>query len=80
MDRINKFLKRLTHKERNTVFTLLSEIEKGNIETLDIKKLKGHRNVFRVRKGGIRIIFTISVDKSIKIRDVVRRDDRTYNQ
>lgn len=73
-------MKRLTHKERNTVFTLLSEIEKGNIETLDIKKLKGHRNVFRVRKGGIRIIFTISVDKSIKIRDVVRRDDRTYNQ
>ena len=56
---------------------LLSKINAGNYKNLDIKKLKGNENLFRVRKGDIRIIF--SVGESIRALSVSRRNDTTYN-
>lgn len=48
-----------------------------NWRNLDIKKLKGHQNIFRVRKGKIRIIFTKD-KKEILIFSIERRREDTY--
>lgn len=77
MHRIEKFLKKLSRKERAVVKSLLSEINSGNYGNLDLKKLKGEKNLLRVRKGDIRIIF--STGDNIHIFSVSRKNDTTYN-
>lgn len=77
MNRIEKLLKKLSGKERVVIKSLILKIHSGNYKGLDIKKLKGDMNLFRIRKGDIRIIF--STDESINILSISRRNDTTYN-
>ena len=77
MNKIEKLLLKLSKREVAIVKDLLSKINAGNYKNLDIKKLKGNENLFRVRKGDIRIIF--SVGESIRALSVSRRNDTTYN-
>ncbi len=77
MDKIEKALKKLTEKEKKAVKNLLVRIEKGDFRNLDVKKLKGRDDIFRARKGGIRIIFRKSKE-DIFILSIERRSDRTY--
>ncbi len=78
MDKISKALKRLTEKERNVVGDILRRIEDDDISDLDIKKLKGHDNIFRVKKGKIRIIFQ-KVKNNFLILSIERRSSKAYN-
>lgn len=77
MDKISKALKKLTRKERKAVEKILVGIEKEELTGFDIKKLKGREDIFRVRKGVIRIIFR-KTDAGIFVLSVERRSDRTY--
>ena len=56
MDKVVKFLKRLSTDERVLVENVLVQIKKGDLSGLDVRKLKGVGNLFRVRQGSIRII------------------------
>ena len=58
MDKIKKFLEKLSQKEKETTKEILSLLETNNVSGLDVKKLKGYENIFRVRKGKLRIIFS----------------------
>ena len=49
----------------------------GDVSTLDIKKLKGVDDIYRVRIGNLRIIFK-KEPKDIRILDIGRRDENTY--
>jgi len=49
----------------------------GEIAGLDMKKLKGHDDLFRVRVGDYRLIFQNIGDKFILV-DARKRDDQTY--
>jgi mRNA-degrading endonuclease RelE of RelBE toxin-antitoxin system len=77
VDKIEKALKKLTEKERREVKSILIKIQKGKTEDLDIKKLKGPNDIFRVRKGRIRIIFQKN-NENISILFIERRSDKTY--
>jgi mRNA-degrading endonuclease RelE of RelBE toxin-antitoxin system len=77
VDKIEKALKKLTEKERREVKSILIKIQKGKTEDLDIKKLKGRNDIFRVRKGRIRIIFQKN-NENISILFIERRSDKTY--
>ena len=57
MDKIEKALQKLSHKERLALKELLEKLYSGKTKGLDIAKLKGYDNIFRVRKGKMRIIF-----------------------
>lgn len=57
MDKIKKALKKLTKKEREAIKSILDKIKKENFKDLNIKKLKGRDDIFRIRKRKIRIIF-----------------------
>ena len=57
MDSVAKFLSKLSKKELSLILVLLEKIKIGEIESLDLKKLKWKKNLYRIRKWKIRIVF-----------------------
>lgn len=55
---------------------ILLKITGNDFTGLDLKKLKGRNDVFRVRKGKIRIIFRKT--ETISILAIERRSDNSY--
>lgn len=53
-------------------------IEEKSFENLDIKVLKGYKNIYRVRKGRMRIIFEVTKKQTVIILGVERRSEKTY--
>ena len=78
MDRVTKFLNKLSQKERNVIKEILEKVKFGNIANLDIKKLKGLGNCFRVRKREIRIIYKINEKGEAVLLSIERKNDNTY--
>lgn len=78
MDKIEKALKKLSPSERRKFEELLIKVEANNLKNLDVKKLKGHDEIYRVRKGNMRIIFR-KVDEDIFLLAVEKRSDTIYN-
>jgi mRNA-degrading endonuclease RelE of RelBE toxin-antitoxin system len=77
MDRIGKALAKLTSKERELVKDILNKLSRGEADSLNIKRLKGGHDIFRVRKGDIRILYRIDKGK-IFLLAIERRSDTTY--
>jgi len=77
MDKISKYLKRLSTKERAWVEQTLVDILDGNLTGYDLKKMRGHANLYRIRIGQIRIIY-IEGKNDTKILMIDRRNDNTY--
>jgi mRNA-degrading endonuclease RelE of RelBE toxin-antitoxin system len=78
MDPIEKALKKLTPKVRDQVKNILVALASKEFQSLDIKKLKGRDDIFRVRKGGLRIIYRKS-GSAISILSIEHRSEKTYN-
>ena len=79
MDKIKKALNKLSLKERKKIKEFLIQIDTDDFKDLDLKKLKGRNDIFRVRKGSIRIIFR-KKDDVIKILSIERRSSKTYRK
>ena len=77
MDKTQKFLLRLNRKEQKETINLLNLILTGNITGLDVKKLSGFKDVYRVRSGKIRIIFR-RLDSDVSVLEISRRNEKTY--
>ncbi|MDO8572315.1 MAG: hypothetical protein Q7S11_00925 [bacterium] len=56
---------------------MIESVLVGDIARLDVKKLKGEKNVFRIRIGDLRIIFTYKKNLP-RIVSIERRNDTTY--
>lgn len=69
MDKITKFLLKLSLKEKDIILLLIDKLLSWNFNWLDIKKLIWEENLFRVRKGSIRIIF-YKKENEIKLIDI----------
>lgn len=79
MDKAKKFLRKLSWAKQDQIDEMVSKIVAGKTQYLDIKKLKGHKNLFRVRVRDIRIVF--SEDKGIiQILFIGKRGDSKYEQ
>lgn len=79
MDKIAKALKKLNQKERELIKEILVKLKNKQLENLDSKKLQGRNDIFRIRKGKIRIIYRLDEKGNIFILAVERRSDTTYN-
>lgn len=79
MDKISKALRRLSIKEKTQIKEILRQLHNNNLLELDIKKLKGRNDIYRVRKGDIRIIYRI-INEEIFILAVERRSEKTYRR
>ena len=78
MDKIQKFVHKLSAHEANRVLGAIARVQLGKLGTLDVKKLKGYASRYRVRVGRMRILFTRIGDRNI-ITDVDFRSDNTYS-
>ncbi|MBI2465902.1 MAG: hypothetical protein HYV66_01570 [Candidatus Sungbacteria bacterium] len=79
MDKISKVLQKLSAEEREKIKSVLLAVKSGQTSGLDIKKLKGRSDIFRVRKGKIRILYRKSDKGEIYILIIERRNENTYN-
>ncbi len=77
MDKVSKFLQRLILKERKVAELTIEKICTREWKDLDIKRLTGQNDMYRVRKGDIRIIFLDTRDE-VQILSIGRRSDTTY--
>ena len=78
MDEFEKALKKFTAIERGQIKDILDKLKSGNLRNLDIKKLKDRKDIYRVRKGDLRIIYKLGTGKKISILAIERRSKRTY--
>ena len=78
MPSLKKLLSRFNRKEREIIELMIGKIISRNWDDLDIKKLKGYHDIFRLRKGDIRIIYQI-INKKIYILNIANRKETTYN-
>jgi len=69
---IRKFRK-INKEWRSRILEVLRRLEDGDIARLDIKKLKGYENIYRIRIGDFRIKFK-KEENIIKVFDIERRE------
>lgn len=77
MDKIQKALDKLSSRERKSVGEILNRLNTGDILGLDIQKLKGHSDIFRLRKGDLRLIYR-KKENNIFLLAIERRNEKTY--
>lgn len=79
-DRIRKTLRKLSSKEQKQLADVIRLIRENDLAGLDLKKLQGRNDVYRVRKGDFRVIFRRVPNSETTIIAIERRSDTTYNE
>lgn len=79
MPSLKKLLSKFNKEERKIIESLIETVISLNWRNLDIKKLKGHQDIFRIRKGKIRIIFAKD-KKDVFILAIDRRREDIYSR
>ena len=77
MNKLEKSLKRLSPKETKAVEKVVEKVTKRVWTGLDVVKLKGTTDVFRVRVGRLRVIFRQRA-KEVDILVIESRSEKTY--
>ncbi len=77
MDKTDKFLNKLSESESVRVQKAIANILSRDTDGYDIKKLKGYRDVYRIRIGTVRIIYR-QLEDDIEVLDIGRRNEKTY--
>jgi len=76
-DKVTKFLRKLNEAELLRVKSIIALILAEEVGGLNVKKLSGHADLYRVRVGRIRIIFRVG-ERGNQVVQVAFRDDQTY--
>lgn len=79
MTKLERIIKKFSVVERKVIKDTIIQLKMGSFAGLDVKKLQGSRDIYRVRKGSIRIMYYLGADKEIVIFAIARRSDKTYN-
>ena len=74
---LEKLLSKFSKEERKTLESLIEKIIFLDWRGLDIKKLKGYPNFFRLRKGNMRVTYQVKKD-IVYILAIERRTSKTY--
>lgn len=77
MHKIDKFLARLDANRRQKVLIIIERLNKGDFAGLDMRKLRGSSDIYRVRIGRVRIKFVMNAS-GIRIFSIDNRDENTY--
>jgi len=77
MDKVKKILLKSSKSFRKFIRRMVYDFKIGNLKDYDVKKLKGRKDIYRVRKGVMRIII-LHNDKEIKILGIEHRATGTY--
>jgi len=78
MTKLERIIKKFSVAERKVIKNTVIQLKIGSFVGLDVKKLQGSRDIYRVRKGSIRIMYYLGADKEIVVFAIARRSDNTY--
>jgi mRNA-degrading endonuclease RelE of RelBE toxin-antitoxin system len=78
VDKISKLLAKISKKDLIRLQAVISKIVLSDYSELDIKVLKGHKDIYRVRAGSYRIIFRVISRNETEIISIAMRNERTY--
>lgn len=76
--KVEKFLGKLDVKRRAVLVDIFDRITRGDFAFLDMKKLEGSSNQYRIRKGDIRIQFDLDKSGRATNIEVDWRNEGTY--
>jgi mRNA-degrading endonuclease RelE of RelBE toxin-antitoxin system len=76
-DKIKKVLAKLSAKDREIVKLLILRIKLNDTIGLNISQLKGHTDLYRVKKGRLRIVYRINKHE-FRIIKIDLRNEKTY--
>ena len=76
-DKIDKNLAKLSRQELLAVERILRKVQSGDFTGLNLVRLKGYADIFRVRKGKLRVIFQ-QKDGTARVLSIERRSEKTY--
>jgi len=79
MEKQTKLIAKISAGDRERILEATLLILNGTLHVLDVKKLRGSENIFRVRVGSYRIKYASTPSGNIVI-DVTRRTDNTYHK
>ena len=81
VDKIQKALNKLSNKEKRQLKPILRDIEENRLTDTryNIKKLAGRNDIYRIRKGQLRIIYRRDESGETYLLAIERRSDTTYN-
>ena len=77
VNKIDKALRKLVPKEKERIISIIKALQSGRFDSLDVKKLKGESDIFRIRKGNMRIIYQIR-NNQVFILKIGHRKETTY--
>lgn len=77
MNKIDKFLSKLSLKERIIALEYIDAVKSRNFKDLNFKKLRGFDDLYRIRKSKLRIIFYMNKSE-VRIIKIDNRNDNTY--
>lgn len=80
MNALRKAIAKLTAKDRELVTEAIEKITKRSFEGLNVEKLKGTANAFRVRKGDFRILYYLKDNNEPMVIAIERRSEDTYKK
>jgi mRNA-degrading endonuclease RelE of RelBE toxin-antitoxin system len=79
MDQKAKLIAKISASDREHLLAATDKILSGKLHGLDVKKLRGLVNIFRVRVGSYRIKYEATATGNV-VTDVTRRTDNTYRK
>jgi len=77
MDKIRKFLKKLSKKEREAILLIMAQLMIDYRKIPGIVAIQSKENYYRIRVGKYRIIFE-KIKHKIEIKRIIKRDKKTY--
>ena len=77
MDKIDKAIRKFTDGEKKWVREITKALRMKRFDDLNTKKLRGMENIFRVKKGHVRVVYQIRNDQVFVLK-VGRRKEDTY--
>ncbi len=79
MNKIEKFLRSISRKDRDAIVLLIGLIERDPAKVPGIIALTGLTDYYRVRLGSYRIIFFRDpITKKVETKRITRRNEKTY--
>lgn len=76
--KVVKQLHRIAQSDKERVFSKITDLRQFPY-CLNIKKLKGFEDIYRLRVGPYRVLFLfVETIKVTRIQEVKKRDERTY--
>lgn len=79
MGKIEKQLRKIPEKYRESVFMAIERLLVRDFSVLDRKQLRGYEHIFRIRVGNYRVIYyDDGVD--IILKAVLQRNESTYSR